>query len=392
MTTAATPFNPREPGTFLYRDAEEFLRSGDREGPTLLFSETALDHRVRQFFEHFPGATAYAVKANAEPRVLGALWRSGIREFDAASIGEVRALRRLLPAAHINFNNPVRPRADTLAACAEFGVSSFVVDDAAGLEALEALANRNLEITVRFTLPHSDAAYDFGSKFGATPAAAAELLQRAARLSDRVSLTFHPGSQCTSPAVYDNYIRAAADICSGVRIALYRLNVGGGFPLPYPGARAPSLAAYFEAIGKAARVHFAGSPPRLICEPGRALVGPSCSLLTQVIHVRDNGAVFVDDGLYGSLQEQLLMDCALPLRLWRDGRRLPVNGPLRSVFGPTCDPTDRLARDYRLNRDIAPGDLVEFGLVGAYGSATSTRFNGILPARYVSVQAGFQLD
>ena len=55
------------------------------------------------------------------------------------------------------------------------------------------------------------------------------------------------------------------------------------------------------------------------------------------------------------------------------------------IFGPTCDPVDRLSRATALPRGLKTGDYIEFGLLGAYGSATTTTFNGFSSSTYVNV-------
>ena len=128
---------------------------------------------------------------------------------------------------------------------------------------------------------------------------------------------------------------------------------------------------------------------------GRALVGASVSLLTQVIRVRENGDVFINDGIYGGLQEQMMVRLDLPYRAWRDGKQIiPSMSEVttmkqRTVFGPTCDPIDRLPNKLSLPNDLREGDFIEFGLIGAYGSATTTEFNGFSSREYVSVEDGF---
>jgi ornithine decarboxylase len=59
-----------------------------------------------------------------------------------------------------------------------------------------------------------------------------------------------------------------------------------------------------------------------------------------------------------------------------------------TVFGPTCDPVDRLPRTLELPVDLRTGDYLELGLVGAYGSATATMFNGFDSQRYINVREG----
>ena len=53
----------------------------------------------------------------------------------------------------------------------------------------------------------------------------------------------------------------------------------------------------------------------------------------------------------------------------------------RVVFGPTCDSMDRLPGAPALPEGLAEGDWVIFEGLGAYGTATVTRFNGFGPRR-----------
>jgi ornithine decarboxylase len=378
-----------QPSPLGYLDTRDYLLHEDSDQPVLLFCPQQLASTVSHFHGSFHGTTTYAVKANPELEVLRALYRSGVTQFDAASLGEIKLLRTEFPEASINYNNPIRCDADLAQAYTEYSVRSFVIDDASGLAQLKRFCADDIELTVRFKLDHENAAYDFGSKFGADADTAVTLLIAANKSFKKLSLTFHPGSQCTSPEVYKKYIEAAAVISSQANVTLHRLNVGGGFPLAYENAKVAQLQTYFRGIHEAVSEYFGDTPTQLVCEPGRALVGSSCSLLCEVIHVRDNGDVFINDGLYGSLQEQFLMDSQLPIKMWRDGSTLQVDGPPRHVFGPTCDPSDKLAGCYTLAASLKPGDKIEFGLLGAYGSATATQFNGIDPARYVLVRQGF---
>ena len=78
-----------------------------------------------------------------------------------------------------------------------------------------------------------------------------------------------------------------------------------------------------------------------------------------------------------------------PLRTWRGNTRISGDTHPVRIFGPTCDPIDRLSTTLDVPQEIQPGDYLEFGLLGAYGSATATHFNGFTPARYLAVEFGF---
>ncbi|HSV28510.1 MAG TPA: type III PLP-dependent enzyme, partial [Candidatus Omnitrophota bacterium] len=62
---------------------------------------------AERFRDLFPGKVLYAVKCNPEPAVLRALWAGGIRQFDCASVQEVRLVRRLFPEAELHFMHPI---------------------------------------------------------------------------------------------------------------------------------------------------------------------------------------------------------------------------------------------------------------------------------------------
>ena len=63
------------------------------------------------------------------------------------------------------------------------------------------------------------------------------------------------------------------------------------------------------------------------------------------------------------------------MRLVRDGETSAQLKPYR-FYGPTCDSLDAMAGPFWLPDDIAEGDYVEIGMLGAYGVAMGTRFNG----------------
>jgi ornithine decarboxylase len=165
------------------------------------------------------------------------------------------------------------------------------------------------------------------------------------------------------------------------------LNVGGGFAAHRAGT-APDLQAVFKVISKSVARAFGPTAPLLICEPGRAMVAESFSLLARVKGLRRPDTVFLNDGVYGGLAD--LRDMTLPDRVrvlcpagsGRKGARRP-----RVIFGPTCDSLDRLPDGLRLPDDTAVGDYVLFDAMGAYSIAMSTAFNGYGLRDVISVQS-----
>ena len=375
-----------------FDDVSEVLITLKPVEPLYLFCASNLARRA-QFFQYgFPGTVSYAVKANPDKRVLKTLLNQAVLDFDVASITEIRTVRALAPNATLHFNNPIKARHSIASAYHDYSVRSFALDDMLELnKIMQATGNaRDLSLSVRFKIAHQHASFDFGSKFGASFDKAVSLLQAIDRLGLKVALTFHPGSQCISPKTYLDYIKTAARIVSTAKVEIQQINVGGGFPEQYQSRNVPSLNTYFLVIRNAIAAHFPEQKPKLICEPGRSMVASSTSLLTQVIHVRDQqSAIYLNDGVYGGLQEQSIVDLPLPMKFWRNGQQICSAQKEITIFGPTCDPTDRLPRLISVPVDLCEGDYIEFGLAGAYGSATATQFNGFSSNQYVDVDRCF---
>lgn len=363
----------------LWANPVDFLTATTPDDPVLFLSPAALQAQARRFLEGFPGLVTFAVKANPDETVIANLATAGIAGFDVASPEEIARVRRLVPGAALHFNNPVRARSEIAFAVAQ-GVTSYSIDAQSELDKLIALVPTGgapVEIAVRFKLPVTGGAYDFGAKFGATEAQAATLLRQVAAAGFVPSLTFHPGTQCTDPAAWDAYIRAAARIAAAAGVALARLNTGGGFPSHRRQGAAPALEAIFDVIGRSTRAAFGATPPALVCEPGRGLVADAMALATRVKAVRDEAEVFLNDGIYGALAEAPLMGATDRLSVWSAaGTRRRGAATARVVFGPTCDSIDRLPGEIALPADLAEGDYLLMQGMGAYSRAITTRFNG----------------
>lgn len=361
----------------IWASPSEFLRTQQPENPVMFFAPMVLQATARRFLEGFPGLVTYAVKSNPDEMVIQNLVAAGIRGFDVASPVEIALIRRLAPGAAMHYNNPVRSRAE-IGFAVDQGVRSYSVDSGTELDKLIALVPAaGCEISVRFKLPVSGAAYNFGAKFGATVEVAAALLARVAEAGFVPSLTFHPGTQCTDPAAWDAYIRAAADICAMAGVRARRLNVGGGFPAHRLMGVLPDLQAIFALIGRVTAEAFGADAPALVCEPGRGLVAESFSLATRIKAIRDGAHVFLNDGCYGAMDELPITGIIDRITvLSPEGERRDGVLADHIVFGPTCDSVDRLPGEVALPGDMAEGDYVLFAGMGAYSTATNTRFNG----------------
>src|SRR6266853_5407986 len=366
-----------------------------RERPTeslLCLRPAAIAAAARRFVEAFPGDVLYAVKCNPEPRVLRAVWLGGVRHFDCASLPEIALVRRVLPEAAVHFMHPVKARGAIHAAFTEHGVTDFAFDSADELAKIlqETVplglvgAPPTLGLLVRLAVAQGGA-YDLSGKFGVSADEAAELLRAARPHAARLGIAFHVGSQCLDPGAYAGAMRLAAEAVARSQVEVDIVDVGGGFPVSYRETVPPPLDRYIAAIGAGAASGF-GPAARLWAEPGRALVAGGGSVVVQV-ELRRGDALYVNDGVYGSLSDAGRPGFRFPARRIRaDG----VGGDLGSLheyslFGPTCDSADRMPGPFLLPADMREGDWVELGQLGAYGACLRTRFNGFDSALTIDV-------
>ncbi|MFV0385409.1 type III PLP-dependent enzyme [Paracoccus sp. (in: a-proteobacteria)] len=370
----------------------ELISNLQPEHPVMAFAPTVLQDRARQFISGFPGLVTYAVKSNPSDVVIQNLLAAGMTGFDVASPVEIDLIGRLAPGAARHYHNPVRARAE-IAHAAGAGVRAWSVDSRSELDKLfeqvpTAFDGQPVEISPRFKLPVLGAIYDFGSKFGAEPELAAELLRAVADRGYTASLTFHPGTQCVDPAAWESYITVARDICDMAGVRARRLNVGGGFPSHRVIGVDPDLQAIFDKIAATVAGAFGDDSPALVCEPGRGLCADAFSLITRVKAIRDGHAVFLNDGVYGALSELPIvgnLDRVQVITPQGDIREGEHAG--RVIFGPTCDSVDRLPGELSLPANIAEGDYMVFHGAGAYSTATNTRFNGFGAVSHATVMA-----
>src|SRR5690606_26406947 len=174
----------------------EIIRHTQPENPVMVFAPTVLQDRARTFIKGFPGLVTYAVKSNPGGAVIQNLVTAGIGGFDAAAPPYIDLVGPLAPRAARQYHTPPRSPAEIAHAVAA-GIRAWSVDSRSELDKLFAqvptsVDGEGVEISPRFKLPVMGAVYDFGSKFGASPEYAADMLKEVAARGYVPSLTFHP--------------------------------------------------------------------------------------------------------------------------------------------------------------------------------------------------------
>ncbi len=377
----------RKPLMRRFADADAMIAALQPSYPVYCLRPHVLADNARRFIEGFPGRVMYAVKCNPLPAVLHHLHEAGIEHFDTASLPEIALVREALPDAAAYFMHPVKSRAALLSAAEVYDVRHYVIDHAEELaKILKAVERRDIAILVRLSTPGGKALYELSRKFGAAPAEAAELLRAVHAAGLETGLAFHVGSQCGEPAAWRTALDLAAQVIDAAGVPIRYLDVGGGFPATYANHPVPPLEDFFAAIRNGLDGMPLGPDCIVMCEPGRALVADAMSLVVQV-QLRKGNALYINDGIYHSMSEPAVAGVQLPARLIRQGGGFAPAIADFTIYGPTCDSTDVLPHTIPLPADAGEGDWIEFGQVGAYSNAMSTRFNGFTSETFVSVDA-----
>ena len=110
----------------------------------------------------------------------------------------------------------------------------------------------------------------------------------------------------------------------------------------------------------------------LWCEPGRALSAEYSSLVVRV-EQRRGDELYINDGAYGALFDAAHVGWRFPVKLLRSSETAMT---AFSFYGPTCDDLDHMTGPFLLPDDVKAGDYIEIGMLGAYGCAMRTKFNG----------------
>jgi ornithine decarboxylase len=353
--------------------------------PVTLIRPQAAARAARFFSQKFPGKSLYAVKANPSPELLKTLWGAGISHYDVASIAEVRLVAKTLPRAKLCFMHPVKAEEAIREAYFQHGVRTFALDSLEELSKIVAATNgaTDLELCVRLRVSSEHSKLSLASKFGCELSDAKELLQATRQVADALGICFHVGSQAMTPHAYTQAIERVRAAIVGASVTVDIVDVGGGFPSTYPGMEPPPLEAYFHAINRAFESLPISYSAELWCEPGRALCAEYSSLVVRVERRRGN-ELYINDGAYGALFDAAHLGWRFPVQLLRPEAN-ETDTEAFSFYGPTCDDMDHMAGPFELPADIKVGDYIEIGMLGAYGCAMRTEFNGFGAAQMCEV-------
>ncbi len=356
----------------------DLVRERSPERPVALVRPAAVSVAARWFQDNLKADVFYAVKANPSSWVIETLIEAGVTGFDVASLAEIELVRSVSADARLAFMHPVKSRTAITRAYFDHGVRTFSLDCVDELnKILDATGGANdLNLVVRMAVSADGAAYTLSGKFGVSVDQAPALLlaTRRAVKDGLMGVSFHVGSQCMRPTAYQAAMSQVGRAISRAGVIVDIVDIGGGFPSVYPGMVPPDMSEYADAIHRGFSEMPVSETTELWCEPGRALVAEASSVLCRV-DLRKGDALYLNDGSYGALFDATHSRWPFPTKLVRDA---PVSGDLKpfQFYGPTCDSIDHMPGPFWLPADIREGDFIEIGMLGAYGVAMTTGFNG----------------
>ena len=349
------------------------------EGPIYCIRKKSIHVASRIFQNKFPGKILYAVKTNPNTEVLKTIIESGIKNFDVASIKEIRDIKEINSDAKCSYMHTVKSRESIKEAYFKYDIKTFSLDTKDELMKIIESTNqaKDLELFVRVSVSNEHAEIDLSKKFGALNSEATGLLRLTKQYAKKTGLSFHVGSQCMHPISYAKGITEIGNIIKKTKIVPDYINVGGGFPTIYPDLIPQSLDNYFKEINKGLENLKLEKLPEIICEPGRAIVAESGSTIVRV-NLRKKQKLFINDGTYGTLFDAGTPNIVYPSRMIKNENGKMISKKLTAFdfYGPTCDSMDYMKGPFLLPNNIKENDYIELGQLGAYGLTFRTQFNG----------------
>ncbi|MBP5777680.1 MAG: diaminopimelate decarboxylase [Prevotella sp.] len=337
----------------------------------------------------------YAVKANANPKVLRIIREAGLGA-DCVSGGEIEAsIKAGFPASKIVFAGVGKSDWEI-----NMGIDSdifcFNVESIPELEVINELAAQKGKIArIAFRLnpnvgAHTHANITTGlaeNKFGIDMNDMLTVIAEAERLKNVkfVGLHFHIGSQILDMGDFEalcNRVNELQDLLDKHRIHVEHINVGGGLGIDYAHPNRlsiPDFKAYFDTYAKKLKLR---NGQTLHFELGRAVVAQCGTLITRTLYVK-KGAVkkfaIVDAGFTDLIRPALY-------QAYHKIENITSEEPMEAydVVGPICESTDVFAKQIDLN-GTKRGDLLAIRSAGAYGEIMASQYNlRRLPLGYMS--------
>ena len=360
-----------------FKDVNELVNELKPDYPVYCIRPDSIKKSTKFFKDNFPGKVLYAVKTNPNEKIIKQIISNGIKDFDVASLNEIKLIKKIKPQANLYFMHTIKSKESISSAYFNYGVKNFSLDTKDELRKILDATNqaKDLNLFVRIAISNEHAEIDLSRKFGALTSEALGLVRLCKEHSKKLGISFHVGSQCMHKISYSKGICEIGNIIKKTKIIPDVINIGGGFPSIYPDLNPEPINNYLDEIKNSLKNLKLPKLPEIICEPGRAIVAESGSTVVKVI-LRKKQNLYINDGTYGSLFDAGVPNFVLPTKMITNGRIHSKKLTSFRFFGPTCDSLDYMRGPFLLPNNIKEGDYIELGQLGAYGLTFRTKFNG----------------
>ena len=367
--------------------------------PLYVFDEKTLRGMCGEFVNEFTSRypytrVAYASKAFTSPALVRLVTEEGLG-LDVVSGGELAVAQAAgAPPESIYFHGNNKTQAE-LQMALDCGVGRIVVDGFTELSLLNDVAGEKAavqDVMLRVSPgvdPHTHVHTTTGvldSKFGFSMETghAAEAVRQAltAPNLNLVGLHFHLGSPIFELEPYAIAVDAVLTFAAEFRgdgLELTEFSPGGGFAIGYLMSQLPpAVADYAEIITSAVKRRCADlglAEPRLIVEPGRAIVGRAGVALYTVGAIKEIPGVrkYVSlDGGMGDNIRPALYDARYEAVV--ANRMYDPPAETVTLAGKYCESGDVLIRDIALPV-MGHGDIVAMPSSGAYAPSMASPYN-----------------
>ena len=337
----------------------------------------------------------YAIKANANPKVLRIIRAAGLGA-DCVSGGEIEAcIKAGFPSNKIVYAGVGKSNWEINLGL-DNDIFCFNVESIPELEVINELAAAKGKVArVAFRLnpnvgAHTHANITTGlaeNKFGIAMRDMLSVIDEASKLENVkfVGLHFHIGSQILDMSDFEalcNRVNELQSILESHRIRVEHINVGGGLGVDYEHPNRlpiPDFKAYFDTYAKKLKLR---PGQTLHFELGRAVVAQCGSLITRTLYIKEGATkkfAIVDAGFTDLIRPALYQAYHKIENISSEDQKEAYD-----VVGPICESTDVFAKQIDLNK-TRRGDLLAIRSAGAYGEIMASQYNcRKLPKGYLS--------
>ncbi len=327
----------------------------------------------------------YAIKANSNLTILNLIHQQG-GGVEAVSGGEIlRAIKAKIPPSQIIFSG-IGKTEEEIHFAIDTGIEQFSVESLEELKKIKEIAekkqkevpvclriNPNVEAKTHLKITTGTSENKFGIPLSQIDEAS-KLIAKSQYLS-YIGLSVHIGSQISSILPYQKTFRIIKEVAQSLKTKGYsfkRLDLGGGFSVPYSSDESPFD---INAYAKVLKEELGDLSYDLVIEPGRYLVAEAGFLLTKVLYIKrtPNRTFAIIDAGMNDMMRPALYDMQHPIISCKVDDSLGEE--YMDIVGPVCESSDCFAKQILLPKNLQSGDILAITHAGAYGSSLSSSYN-----------------